>query len=409
MADGSLTVRDGRKFLYLPRNPFQRETIKEDSEIIRINNEIWTRTTDLSSAGSNDKVYEFDYINNIITFGDNTNGQEATNGVEIAFERERVLISADSPRRVMTRYSTDQVLDTTRVYRLEPEQTKNNLVLRKIGRVHRLNVENVKQITIVNDTENILSNEVSFIDGVSEMTGAGDYSIDYVRGILYSRTLTPDDTDVIISVEYYPKVAVESLYFSGGELYFNDDDYVSLKEAEQIAEASVVGKNVITLGKDFIEPRSIRFLTLNSNFKKEVPFKGDGTEFDLDIPASEKEGYYTVDYASGVVYTYSQITGTGNLFVEYNYTNYYAEYNVSVEVGSDNYTVDTETSEVTFLDKYVIQTFSNSLVSTANRNLFKVSYDYIEEIEQNPKELEPYFTPVITDYRLAIINKENFL
>ena len=135
----------------------------------------------------------------------------------------------------------------------------------------------------------------------------------------------------------------------------------------------------------------------------------DGSDpFDLDIPNSEKEGYYYIDYREGLLYTFTAIQGPGNLFVEYNYTNYYVEYNIAAKVSPDNYVVDSETPTITLQDKYIVKTFSNSLSSTINRSLFRVAYDYIEEIQQNPKELEPYFTPVVTDYKIAVITKENF-
>jgi hypothetical protein len=136
----------------------------------------------------------------------------------------------------------------------------------------------------------------------------------------------------------------------------------------------------------------------------EVPFKGDGTEFNLSPSPVSLAGYYTVDYLSGTIYTYSPVSGL--LYVDYNKSEYYAEYNIAVEIPKEEYAVDTEGSLIKFSDRYIVRTFSNSLVKSSSRTLFKTSYRFARELEQNPRELEPFFTPVLKDYRVAILTQK---
>lgn len=399
MPKSSITVRDGHEFIFLPTNPFGHNTIGADQEIVRIKNETWERVADLSAAGT-DKVYQFDYVNNIIKFGDGVNGVKAESDIEFGLERERVLISNDLPRIVQTTYSTDGVKESTKIYRLEKETTKPGLIFRKAGKIHLLGVTDVQSITVNNDPTSILISEKMYVNGVDELGATGDYSIDYTDGILYTFDESPEDQDVSVDVIHQPRIDIPDFSFSDGYIQIPDKDYVSEKVSGTL---TVTNTNVINMSNTYLEPRSLRFLSQPSLFKKEVPFKGDGTEFDLHLPAAQLDGYYTVDYKRGIIYTYSTVNGS--ITIEYNKTEYYAEYNIAVEVPRDDYVVDAESSTITFGDRYIVKTFSNSIASTITRSLFRVEYSYAEEIEQNPKELEPFFTPVIKDYRLAIINR----
>jgi len=393
--------RDGFVFAYLTSPPFYSNSILEDQEIVIIDNEKWGRTADLSSEASNAKVYEFDYLNNIIKFGDDTTGVKPASDILIGLERERVEIAADSPRAVKTIFDNDGVLETISVYRLEEQKTKSGHILAKAASVLRLNLTDIDTVTPIADGGNALLTEKIFINGANELTAAGEYSVDYTNGIIYSLTLTDSSSDTIIDIDYKPRKVVEDLIINSGQIQIPEDSYITETGTETVVLAS--GTNVISLAGSFIEPRSIRFLSLSGNFKTEVPFIGDGTEFDIGLAAAELAGYYAVDYKSGKMYTYDSVVGS--LMLEYNTTSYYAEYNIAVEVPRDDYVINEEENKITFTNKYVIKNFSDSLSKNFLRTLFKVDYDFVTELEQNPRELEPYFTPLLKDYALAIITK----
>ena len=135
-----------------------------------------------------------------------------------------------------------------------------------------------------------------------------------------------------------------------------------------------------------------------------MPYKGDGSEFNLPLSASELAGYYAIDYENGKILTYNPVSG--NLFLQFEWTEYYVEYNIAVETPKSDYAINTENSTIEFSDAYVIKTFSNSMSELSSRTLFKVRYNYAREFEQNPKELEPFYSPMLLDYRLAVLDKE---
>lgn len=396
-----VVLRDNRAFAYLPDDPFFRQSIGLDQEVVRIKNETWERTEDLSQH-TTEKVYEFDYINNIIRFGDNVNGIRPDGDIEIGLARERVLVSNDSPRLLQTQFSTDGVKDTTSVYRLDKESIKNSFILRKEGTIHSLGVTDVQSINIVSDPNGTLSTEQSFVNGATELSSPGDYSIDYMRGDIYTYEETPPDSDIEVNVFYKPRIQIENFSFENGQIEIPEDQYVTEKQSTSISIASPT--KVVDLGYRYVEPRSLRFLTLTNLLTKEVPFKGDGTEFDLPLSPSQLNGYYTVDYKRGKIFTYNTVSGT--LVAEFNTSEYYAEYNIAVEIPREDYSVDFNNSVITLSDRYVIKNFSNSLSSAFSRNLFKVNYVYAEEIEQNPRELEPFFTPLVRGYQVSALTRD---
>jgi hypothetical protein len=394
-----IVTNNGFTFAYLPNPPFYRNSILPDQEIIKIGNEVWARVADLSLSGSLDQVYQFDYLNNIIKFGNDTTGKKPSGDIFIGLKREQVSISQDSPRIVNTSFSTDGVATTTKVYRLDPEQTKVGVNLAKGGTVLRTNFKDINSIIIAADPASSFVLEKDYINGAAELSVAGDYSIDYVSGIIYCITPTSESSDTLIDISYSPRVEVSGLTNTSLGLEIAETDYLSLAKKETIVIP--LNTRVIKFSNKFIEPRSIRFLTFPGNFKTEVAYKGDGTEFQINLSPADLAGYYSVDYKNGTIYTYDSIVGT--LVVEYNATNYYAEYNIAVEIPIDDYTINEEDNLITFTNKYVIKNFSDSLSKNLIRTLFKVDYDYITELQQNPRELEPYFTPLLKDYALTVI------
>jgi len=394
-------IDNTNKVVHLPQIPFSQNNINIDQEIIKIDNEIWNRTLDLLLENDEAKVYEFDYLNNIIKFGDDTNGKKPTSDIFLGFEKEQVVISQDSPRRVKLNFDIDGVLETTSLYRLKPSQTKIGHILPKAATVHRLNLTDIQSVIVTNDDVGTLAAEKIFSNGSSELSIIGDYSVDYKNGIIYTYAETAEETNTTIDVSYLPKETVSDFKITTDGLEINEEDYVTESDTELIIVSGAT--KTIRLTNTFIEPRSIRFLSLSDSFKTEVPFKGDGTEFDLGLSVSELDGYYTIDYKKGIIYTYSNVSGS--LVIEYNKTQYYAEYNIAVKIFGDNYTVDEESNTITFTNEYIVRAFSESLSKSLLRTLFKIDYEHVVELEQNPKELEPYHSPLLKDYALAILTK----
>jgi len=400
-----LVEANDRSKVYLSHDHVARESIEQDSEIITIKNEIWSRVDDLSTAGPVDKVYEFDYLNNIITFGDNTNGVKPDTDILFRLDRYQVYAINDNPVILKLPFPSDRVKESMSIYRLEDEKTTSDLIFKKGATIHRLNQEEINSIAVVNDPDTILVSEETYINGSQELSSSGDYSISYKDGIIYTYDLSPIDADTKINFTYNPRTEIEDYSFNDDDIEITNADYKSKKVNETVNIGA--NTNVIYLTNSFIEQRSIIFVTLSDSFTTEVPYKGDGTEFNLDLTAAELDGYYTVDYKKGAIYTYSQVIGS--LILNFNITNYYAEYNIGAVVPRISYIIDEEEKTISLTDKYIIDTFSSSLIEYPVRTLFKVEYQYATELDQNARELERFYTPVLNEYTLSIVTKEQLL
>lgn len=393
--------RDAYNFVYLPSKPFVKNKIAKDQEIIRVKGEVWSRVSKLE-ASLNGKVYEFDYVNNIIKFGNNTNGFNPDADIEFSLKRERGLLIKDESKYLELNFISDKVPETTKVYRLGEILKAPVLELRKTATIHSLGFKEIQNVEVKSDVGSILANEKTFFNGYEELKLAGDYSIDYTNGTLYTKTPVPSSGSTSIEISYREIKNVSKIEYSGNNVVILDSDYFTDRVSKSISIESP--SNVIFVGDEMVEPRSIKFLTLNESFKKEVPFVGNSSEFNLGLPPSEMQGYYTVDYRNGIIYTYTPVVGT--LFLDYNKSEYYVEYNLAASIPKTEYTVSNANSLVTFSDQYVITNFSNSLGRVSSRTLFKVKYKYALEVEQNPKELEPYYSPMLLDYRVSILDKD---
>lgn len=391
---GSLLKKDSFLWYYLPSNPFAPNSIPVDAEIISINNEKWTRVPSLSVISGQQKVYEFDYLNNIIKFGDNTNGKHPDGDIYFKLKREQVLIEGDNPHKIKTKFSTDGIKENIQLYRLEKETEEKNHILPKGATRFSLEKKDITEITVVTDTSLVLNVLKPFIDGVQELENSGDYSIDYINGIIYSKDTSSEYSDLIIDYKYRNRVIITPT-ITNGELFVSDSDFITVKKAETITVGAPT--KVIRLSNKKIKERSIRFVNNLSLFKTEIPISVDWNTLGL----SDLSGYYKVDYENGIIYTYSGLTT--DLLLEYNYYEYYIEYNIAVLVPVTSYTINSVDNTIVFSDAYVSQNFYQLYGQTVTRTMFRIEYDYITEVEQSFRELENYFTPFLNEYSLIVI------
>lgn len=386
---------------YLPIKPFGKNKIAQDQEIVRVKGEVWSRveSIDASAAG---KFYEFDYVNNIIKFGDNTNTLNPNSDIEFFLKREKALLIKDEYKYLQLAFTSDQVASSTQVYRLGETVKAPTLQLRKTATIHSLGFKEIQDIQIISNDGSVLLSEKEFFNGYEELKIAGDYSVDYANGTLYTKTPVPLSGNVSIEIFYRERKDVSKVQYVGNDIVVPDNDYFTDRVSKSIEVNAL--SNVIFIGDEMIEPGSIKFLTLPEYFKKEVPFLGNSSEFNIGLTNSELQGYYTIDYKAGVIYTYTPVVGT--LFLDYNKSEYYVEYNLAASIPKTEYTVSETNSSITFSDQYIITNFSDSISRVSSRTLFKVRYKYALEVEQNPKELEPYYSPMLLDYRISILDKD---
>ena len=123
-------------------------------------------------------------------------------------------------------------------------------------------------------------------------------------------------------------------------------------------------------------------------------------------------GFYSVDYKHGRIYTQRAIAPTGGtydtweIYCDYQYTDYRAEYRIARFVDLDSYEVDMTNRTVTILDKEILKRMQIPL-STYNGHppLYLINYDYVKETREDISDLQDKFTPVLKDYSLRILTK----
>lgn len=133
-------------------------------------------------------------------------------------------------------------------------------------------------------------------------------------------------------------------------------------------------------------------------------------------PSRVSKGAYSVDYKRGIIYTQRLLPSTGYKF-SYKYSDYRIQYNVARELpkkdaqGNTNWTFSTSTNEFGATSPQ-ITIFSNELVNQSTPDVersipYQVNYNYIGESREGIADLEPYFSPVLRDYKIRIVTKGN--
>ncbi len=400
--NGDLVSRDGFTYIYLPR-AFRGRDVSGDSFTLFVNREPWTLVTSLAGSSTTDKHYTYDRINKILKTGDGTTGLKMEGSAEIRFKREQVLVSQDNPRTAKLNFVSDSVLESTKFYKLGAAQTVSDLVLQKGTRIFNLGKTDLDSLTVDLDPGSVFLTPQTFIDGSTELTTAGDYSIDLINGVLYSFSETPEDDISSVDFTYRLRTVISGFSIKGEVITLPDSAYSSFENEETL---TLVSRYVINLGKTFIEPKSLQFLSLASYFVREVPFKDGQTELNLDLAPTELEGLFSVDYKNGKIYVRKTGGITGDLSVKYRHTSFYAEYNIARMIPKTAYVIND--TQIVFSEAFVVDEFGSALAVGTTRNLYRTEYNFIQETRDNLKELEPFYTPFLRGYTLNILPRSNF-
>jgi len=395
--NGNILERDGYNFIKLP-DEFKNKDFDPLLLRLYVNDEPWTRVIDITSSASTDKNYQYDSINKIIKTGNGTHGVKVQGKIYVFFGREQILFSYDDPHVATLNFTCDSTKESINLYKLGQVTTINDYTLQKSNRILRLGQKDVTSITVVHDTSGILQTEKTFIDGSMENMAVGDYSVDYINGIIYTYSETSDTSDLTINYTYRPRTVINDFTAVGNKVSIPQVDYSTQDHQESIVLSN---KYVIQLANSFIEPKSITFLSLTDRFIREVPFVGDGSEFKLPLTSAELAGLYTIDYKNGKIYCNFSITDT--LILKYRFSSFFIEYNIAHKIPQSSFTVDYGNKKVLFTDAYISDMFSKSLDIASTRVLYRLDYDYISERSDNLKALESYYTPFLKDYSLKIL------
>jgi hypothetical protein len=134
-----------------------------------------------------------------------------------------------------------------------------------------------------------------------------------------------------------------------------------------------------------------------------------------DDPSRVAQGAYTVDYREGKIYMQRGLPTDESYGIKYEYTDYRARYNITRQIpekngATTNWQLDPVTKTVTLFAPEILNRLSVSSLSS-NQSfkplVYQINYKYIDTVRQNIADLEPYFSPVLKDYALKIVTKDN--
>lgn len=202
----------------LPWNPMPRKKSKtyssgkwyltlSDDETVYVGEEVWSKA-DLSSAGANDKVYSINHSTGKIIFGDGTKGKAVPSGaiIAIAFNEEQISPTGGEIHLTSLQFPTVEDKSQIELRSYEP-LSFCSVVLAKGANEHKIEGQITSTFPPTFSDAAVFTSEKTFIDGSTELTTPGWYSIDYTNNIVYSYTRTSVSVDTIINY-YRNKVTV---------------------------------------------------------------------------------------------------------------------------------------------------------------------------------------------------------
>ena len=256
----SISSGEASQQFALPWNNFERDT-----EQIWVGGSIWNREGDFTSSATTDTDYTIDYELGLLRFGDGTKGAVPIAGsrIEINFEPERIWIEKDRVSKI--NFDADADKANFVIYRIGQETSISGELLKKGATIHRLKN---KSLTVneefIDESASSFQTKQTYVDGKSEITAPGDYSINYRDGIMYSYSPADSVASSSISYVYTPKTKLEDNEWE----FYSSVEGAGLKNQIQIAadsyattsisgEAITQDVRVVQLANSYVEPGSL--------------------------------------------------------------------------------------------------------------------------------------------------------
>jgi len=213
-----IAVGTGSKLvIYLPFKPFKRDYIKTfdtvwhldevDPQSIYVGGKLWERGV----IEGDEEHYQLNYSDGILEFGDDIVGAAVDLGavVSMVLAEEQLFPSRGYDHIAELDYPTPNDQKQVEIYVLDPA-TSQTVVLKKGAKRHNLQpgllpYEDPYKMTFSNETLFDPNKRQEFIDGNSELTESGMWSVDFTNGVLFSRDATPSDSDITVMFYYYPR------------------------------------------------------------------------------------------------------------------------------------------------------------------------------------------------------------
>jgi len=433
---------------------------------VKVGTQEWKRTWNLDSLTSTDKKFYIDIYAKKLRFGDNTNGVTPPVGKPIFlwFDRERISFDSNILTKTVLDFSTTGIKSRVNLYREAGKLVANEVLVGsafKIPLKHRhlyytetTGIMNnpISAISPLPGAGDPLSTWVPFVNGYKEFTsysggiGAaildGAYTVDPINGVLYfpydetdptNLAATPSAvTPITITYEYYNRsyIPESSWKFDrtdtsyktilidesvvGTEIYSVDTNNGTLDSGAKVWNLGLYATASEIVIRSMI-PKTIVFEHVVNGVEDwmEVPFKNGLEEFDIFETDEAKAHCFSVDYKNGIIYSAITPLYENPLYytITFQFTNYFAEYVVGIPLENGvHFKVDPSSiNNVQLTDEYALElnsAFSALKSTNALNKVLRVTYDYKADLREDLKELEPYYSPLLKEYRIISVSEE---
>ena len=317
--------------------------IREGEENLYVDSQLWT-SVDAFDA-------EYQYVINykqgerglpLIKFGFDSSVPKRGAIISIELPAELAVIEGKEPHTITLESMSDGDVNATEVIRYGAKQNIHGERIAQAANRHFLQNQNISDVDTVTFKEppgsNVFADLKTFIDGVTELIDAGDYSIDYTNGIIYAKEITETIGITSVSYSYTPIEVVppENWKFSDQQTFQAIEIDHGVFRSIQVQDedlSSQVSQLRINLANETIVRGSLRWST-SALLAVEVPFidgleefsdtirvedeavPSSGTSFFLDnIPTDE----YPVVFSDAAVFILETATPTnpGDYYVNY--------------------------------------------------------------------------------------------
>jgi hypothetical protein len=120
-------------------------------------------------------------------------------------------------------------------------------------------------------------------------------------------------------------------------------------------------------------------------------------------PNVSPTGWYSINYKTGEVFTYS--TTTSGITVDYRYVDYRVRYSIARKV--NDFLLEGDKT-IILQDKELVNKLTIQRINS-NTQYYQVLYNYVSEFIDDNTKLIDYFTPVLLDYVLKVIPEGKLL
>lgn len=250
-------------------------------------------TGNLSTGNANSRIQSIDQNKGLLKFGNGINGRSPDRGsiISLSLEPERLLTTpVEGGHKAKLEFPTNGDKKSVVIERLSPAK-EHAEPLDRLTKIHRLEQQNLISGTLLFRPAGApFSDLKTYVDGKVELLDAGDYSVDYESGIIYSYTATGAVAEVSVSYKYNPSEILTEADWDFEEGQGLKDELVIYDRAW--ATTPVARENIPSAVRKFsfskfnIEPGTLVFSEATV-FAREVPFIDGRQEVLGLIKASE--------------------------------------------------------------------------------------------------------------------------